>query len=291
MSGKVLLSVVVIVFAVTGLVYGDLIKTPAERLYEEGITLHREGKTEQAIEKYKAALFKDAEHSPSLYALGLAYHELGDHEKAQDVLDEAVIIRPDNARARALLGEVQLTLGMLEKARANFRIVRSRYPDNVSVLVGLGKAEYFLGNRFAGEDYLKRALKLDPDNEYLKDTVAMTEEANREFLRAEEAEKRRKILMAFNEAVFRAGQAWMAEQARIAAAKAEMQQKLALAEASAPKVEIKNYRPSYPWYPWHPWTPVVPVHPRTLTPNSGVQVNTGGVNVSVSPGRVRVNVK
>ncbi|MEW6532950.1 MAG: tetratricopeptide repeat protein [Thermodesulfobacteriota bacterium] len=240
--------------------------------FEQALKLHREGKVQEAVELYEKVLDKDMTHHGAMFGLGSAYYQMGRYPEATKALEDVLAFYPDDVAARTLLAEIQLTRGQLEDARKNFNEVLSVRPDFVAALVGLGKTEYFLGNRFAGEKYLKDALARDPNNPYLQQTVRMTEEANREYLREEEAERRQKLLQAFNEAVMQQGRIWSEQQARL-------QEQQALAQAMTPPQPVQpsiEYYTAYPWYPWYPWhrwpprprppvvqpvTPVAPVFP------------------------------
>jgi tetratricopeptide (TPR) repeat protein len=222
--------------------------------FEQALKLHREGKVQEAVSWYEKALDKDMTHHGAMFGLGSAYYQLSKYPEAIAALEDVLAFYPDDIAARTLLAEIQLTRGMLDDARKNFNEALAARPDFVAALVGLGKTEYFLGNRFAGEKYLKDALARDPNNAYLQQTVRMTEEANREYLREEEAERRQKLLQAFNEAVLQQGRIWSEQQARL-----QQQDTLARAmtpqQPAQPSIEYYTLYPWYPWYPWHRWPP------------------------------------
>jgi predicted Zn-dependent protease len=240
--------------------------------FEQALKLHREGKVQDAVALYEKVLDKDMTHHGAMFGLGSTYYQLGKYPEATAALEDVLAFYPDDIAARTLLAEIQLTRGMLEDARKNFNEVLAVRPDFVAALVGLGKTEYFLGNRFSGEKYLKDALARDPNNPYLQQIVRMTQEANREYLREEEAERRQKLLQAFNEAVMQQGRIWSEQQARLQEQQA-LAQAMAPPQPAQPSIEYYTYYPWYPWYPWHRWpprprgpavqpvTPVAPVFP------------------------------
>jgi hypothetical protein len=56
----------------------------------------------------------------------------------------------------------------------------------------MGEAEYLIGNRFAGEHYLKKALALSPNDRTIQQLLGPVEAANREYLK-EGGEERRDV--------------------------------------------------------------------------------------------------
>lgn len=255
------------------LVYAD---NQADKYYNEGLERHKAGELDEAIRLYNKALDEDMKHREAMYALGAAYFDKGDMAEAEKALKDTVLFYPRFTRALAFLGETQLALGKFGEARDNFLKALADMPDSIPVLVGLGKAEYFEGNSFAGEEYLKRALSLDPENKQLQETVTMIRKANRDLLRAEAAEKRQRIIQAFNEAVYEAGRRWtMAQEA--------LEDEERARAASAGSLYTPDYDDTqistgitWSWSPWYPWIcpypcgryPGRPVRPGTLPSSS-----------------------
>jgi len=180
----------------------------ADALYVKGVELQRAGKTREALEHYRKALRQDLQHRGAMYASGTALYELGEYREAGRALREVLTFYPDDLRATSLLARIELATGSPRQAKKLFLKVLAKYPKDVPTLIGLGQAEQMLGNRFAGEQYLKRAVDVEPDNTSLQLMVRKARQANEEFLQAREAEKRRKILTAFNHAVWEAAKQW-----------------------------------------------------------------------------------
>ncbi len=180
----------------------------ADGLYAKGVELQRAGKTREALAYYKKALRQDLQHRGAMYASGTAFYELGEYREAGRALREVLTFYPDDLRATSLLARIELATGSPRQAKKFFLKVLAKYPKDVPTLIGLGQAEEMLGNRFAGEQYLKRAVDVEPDNTSLQLMVRKARQANEEFLQARVAEKRRKILTAFNHAVWEAAKQW-----------------------------------------------------------------------------------
>jgi tetratricopeptide (TPR) repeat protein len=198
----------VIALWMLSVVQSDASPKNADALYAKGVELQTAGKTREALEYYKKALRQDLQHRGAMYATGTALYELGEYREAGRALREVLTFYPDDLRATSLLARIELATGSPRQAKKLFLKVLAKYPKDVPTLIGLGQAEQMLGNRFAGEQYLKRAMDVEPENTSLQQMVRKARQANEEFLREREAEKRRKILTAFNHAVWEAAKQW-----------------------------------------------------------------------------------
>lgn len=118
------------------------------------------------------------------------------------------LLRLLNMPLELLLGYAQIADGAPREARKTFLKLSESNPRDVSALVGLGRAEYDAGNRLAGEQYLKKAESLQPNNRVLRRLVRRMAKSNREFVKEQEAEKRRRLVNEFNKAVAEVGAEW-----------------------------------------------------------------------------------
>lgn len=92
-----------------------------EDLFHEGFTLQQDGKTHQAIERYRAALALDPDHLPSLYEIGWSYWVLGRWDDVIEVWERVLELDPDSgvaATIRDRLPEVRDNLNLIERSRA-----------------------------------------------------------------------------------------------------------------------------------------------------------------------------
>ena len=93
----------------------------AVELFLEGFVLQQEGDTEQAIERYRAALAIDPDHLPSLYEIGWSYWVLGRWSDVIEVWERVLELDPeytDAATIRERLPEVRENLALVERSRA-----------------------------------------------------------------------------------------------------------------------------------------------------------------------------
>ena len=173
----------------------------ADQLFEQALELQKAGELGEALELYEKGLSVDPRHYRSLLASGAVHYSKSDYQKAVRRFEELVAFYPRDARARVQLGHAKLALGSIEEAKNIFRMILIDEPDNVSALIGLGRAEYLGGNRFTAVDTFKKALALQPGSRSLQETIARLEDANREYLRASEEERRLRVMSALNNAI------------------------------------------------------------------------------------------
>lgn len=185
-----------------------LAETEADRLTAQGDKLLDARKFEEALAVYQQALEGDWEHCGAMYGQGRALFSLGQSAKARKVLEDLMAFCPGERQARLLLGYAQLASGAPREARRTFLKLSETNPRDISALVGLGRAEHEAGNRLAGEQYLRKAQRLQPNNQVLRRLVRRMAKSNRDFLKEQEAVKRRRLVNEFNKAVAEAGAEW-----------------------------------------------------------------------------------
>jgi len=84
---------------------------------QQGLTLHRAGKLNEAEQIYRAIL-QQARHPGAMHLLGVILHQRGQNAPAQDLIRQAIQIEPNDFAAHNNLGEVLKTNGDFEGALA-----------------------------------------------------------------------------------------------------------------------------------------------------------------------------
>jgi tetratricopeptide (TPR) repeat protein len=107
---------------------------------QNAIQLLNEGKKQQALPILVTLLHQDPSDIDVLYGLGLTYNDLGDFTRAAHILEKAVEVDP----------------------------------KFVGAYVALGVAEISAGNLMIGEEHLRSALKLDPEDRYALRNLSAT---------------------------------------------------------------------------------------------------------------------
>ena len=130
-----------------------------------GVALARDGKTEEAIGHYRAALKLNADYWIAHYNLGIALSRRGDFSEALDHFEEAVSLRPDNEPARMELARTLARVGRTSDAIRQFNLILENDPNNVSAHCELGRL-LSRSNEYgkAAQQYLE-ALRLDRENQ------------------------------------------------------------------------------------------------------------------------------
>jgi len=164
----------------------------AEDLYKRGSELQKAGKFKEALASYEKALKAGREHYGAMYGRGACLFNLGDYAAAETAARDLLRSYPDDTHGVVLLGRTLLKSGSTQEARRLFLRALDRNPQDVAALAGMGEAEYLIGNRFAGEHYLKKALALSPNDRTVQQLLGPVEAANREYLK-EGGEERREV--------------------------------------------------------------------------------------------------
>jgi tetratricopeptide (TPR) repeat protein len=142
------------------------LNTRGQKLLREGAELEKEGKVEEALERYRKAQKAMPKHVAPYLAQAQALESLDELEKAQELLQKAVEVDPDHARARRELGRMLCLNDEVEACAEALRAAIALDPENAQGHYWLALA-YQQGaeERFAeAERAYLRALSLEPDS-------------------------------------------------------------------------------------------------------------------------------
>ena len=130
--------------------------------YYLGITLSRQGRTEEAIVALESARrFAKRPNASILYELGTAFSKLERWQEAEEVLKQATELAPTETAMRLQLGWVYYSKLDGEKARAEFERVIETSPSAMAFLY-LGLTEIGLGENELAIQALREAIRLEP---------------------------------------------------------------------------------------------------------------------------------
>ena len=128
-----------------------------------GTELQAQGKLDEAIALYRAALLRDPNDA-------LTYSNLGTALKAKGQLDEAIVqyrraldLAPNDADSHYNLGNALMAQGKLVDAASQFREALSIEPALAEAHLNLGNALTTLGQSDEAADHYRQALVLRPD--------------------------------------------------------------------------------------------------------------------------------
>ena len=114
----------------------------AKEHYNEGIKAKQDGKIDEAIQAYKAAIAADAEYIDAYINLGAIYFETKDYEKALEMFKTAAEKDEKNVTAFSNLGRVQYSLQRWVEAETAFKTAISLDNKNADNYKELGKVYY-----------------------------------------------------------------------------------------------------------------------------------------------------
>lgn len=110
-------------------------------ILDEGKQLHKEGKIDEAIDKYSEALQANHKYRPALKQLASIYEDRQEFDKAIEYYQSIVKHRPTDSLSYANLANLLLKQGKILESIANYQkaiSIKSDLPE--SVYIGLGNA-------------------------------------------------------------------------------------------------------------------------------------------------------
>ena len=177
----------------------DLVRDPAP-FHHAAEALRKEGRDEEAIASYRAALMIDRDYAPAHAGMGAALFRLERYEESLESLGQAALLQPDPAlagSAQRLMGRAAQELGRSEAAAGHYaralqidpldaealdRLARLRFgqqryaealeryrtlleinPGSAQTHANRGVTLYYLGRVDEAIRSLEQALSLDPD--------------------------------------------------------------------------------------------------------------------------------
>ena len=136
--------------------------TPAlQNLLQRAITLHRQGKLDEAQGLYRRILKRLPGNADALHFLGLLAHQRGDTAAAIDLVRRATESAPDYVDAMNNLGNLLRIGGRFAEAEAAYRRALALRPDDANAHSNLGAVLKAQGNTTDAEAALRRAIELD----------------------------------------------------------------------------------------------------------------------------------
>jgi tetratricopeptide (TPR) repeat protein len=89
-----------------------------EDLYDEAVDLFGEGKLDEAVERYRAAIAIDPAFVDAWHGLAMAYHDAGRHAEAIEAGKKLCELAPDDILAHTSLSRFYQAAGMVPEAEA-----------------------------------------------------------------------------------------------------------------------------------------------------------------------------
>lgn len=132
----------------------EVVPTDVAQHIDRGNRLIRDGRFEEAIAEYRAALDKSKKPLFTVYLnLGATYLQKQDHAAAADAYRKAIAIRPADTRAHYFAAESLYAAGEFKDAEAEYRKAIELTPGGVNP-----PAYHFLGLSLYGQQRVEEAI-------------------------------------------------------------------------------------------------------------------------------------
>ena len=125
--------------------------------YQQAYIWQQEGKTNQALSRYREILAQDPYNPYVLTNLGLMYQQTGNLKEAISLYEKAIESDPKFVPAAQNLGVAWMKAGNSEEAARWLERSLALQPDNANALVNLGILYKKRGNRETARQYFKKA--------------------------------------------------------------------------------------------------------------------------------------
>jgi tetratricopeptide (TPR) repeat protein len=132
--------------------------------YNLGVAYVKEGRAEEAIKEYLAAIKIKPDFAEAHYNLGVAYDKEGRTEEAMKEYITATKIKPDYAEAHSNLGILFKQTGRLEDSIREFQFAITLQPGNADLHYNLGQIYYQHGRLEEAIQEFKATLRLNPED-------------------------------------------------------------------------------------------------------------------------------
>jgi tetratricopeptide (TPR) repeat protein len=136
--------------------------TPTQA-FDMAVTLHRQGRLDEAGQVYRAILKLDPNHFGALHYLGSIASQQGRPQEAEQLIRQALAIKPESAEARNNLGIALAALGRLDEARAEYEQAVALDHAHVEARNNLGNTLHALGRSSEAIAHFEKALAVRPE--------------------------------------------------------------------------------------------------------------------------------
>jgi Tfp pilus assembly protein PilF len=136
--------------------------TDSYALYGLGWTLQAEGKIEEAMEKYRAALDSKPNHLNATLNLGVCYAMQTNYQEATNWFAKAIRLKPDYSKARSGMGLALFELGDMQGALDQSTEAVRLDPQNLVLHITRGRALGALGRGDEAREVFHQILQGNP---------------------------------------------------------------------------------------------------------------------------------
>jgi len=128
-----------------------------------------ENRLDSAIKELNSVYLRQPNNTMALYALGHCYERLGKESEAVEFYQDCLKFKNYLQLPRQRLAAVCFKNGQMEKTIAEYELLRSEYPDDLSTLLALGHL-YIAGAKYVKAlETFNTAILIHPDNFHAED--------------------------------------------------------------------------------------------------------------------------
>lgn len=135
----------------------------AQQQFMQAVTLHQQGKLEEAKDIYESILKTQPNHADALHLLGVIANQIGQPEQALHLISKAIAIQPNNAGFYINGGNALQALNRLDEAVAYFDKAIRLQPTIPDVHFNRANALHALNKYELALEGFERSLQLKPD--------------------------------------------------------------------------------------------------------------------------------
>ena len=129
---------------------------------------------DEAVEQFKKAIEIKPDYTMAYLNLGAACGDMGRLDDAIDAFNKAIEVKPGYAKAHQNLGVACFQNKDYEKALMEFKkfIELAQQDGDESLYYTMAECSKFLGDKSGAEQYLKKVVEINPNNELAKEKLA-----------------------------------------------------------------------------------------------------------------------
>lgn len=129
----------------------------AAAMLEEILELHKQGRLEEAEQRYRELLTFNPDDPETLHLLGMVRRQRGDAREAVELVRRAIELAPDRAPYYMTLGGIELHARMLDAARADFETALRLDPNLTGAYGALAQIALMQGDTARADEQFKLA--------------------------------------------------------------------------------------------------------------------------------------
>ncbi|MDH7513846.1 MAG: sulfatase-like hydrolase/transferase [Clostridiales bacterium] len=146
---------------------------PELELSQQAEAYEMEGKYAEAARIYEEMLARRPENQTAYVNLALMKARLNQFGEAVSVLERGIALFPESVMLLSRLAHTHMVMGRLKKALDTWQAVLTLEPYYFDGLLGSGWILDLMGNKKEARSFYEKALRVEPENKFLRKNYAM----------------------------------------------------------------------------------------------------------------------